>query len=126
GRVSRQRNSPGVLDAHAHGDPPVHHVQYAQLPDPDVLGLEITLDDAPRVGEVDRVTDLHQHAQVPLQEVAVVEALTHRLRVVHQVRPLRALDAHQQDQGRARGVHRDVVDRDDVRVLHVSGDPGLL
>jgi hypothetical protein len=108
------------------GDAPVHHVDLAQLPDHDVLGLEVAVDDAARVREVDRVAHLHEHAQVPLEQVAVVEALAHRLGVVHEVAPLGPLDAHEQDERRARLVHRDVVHGDDVGVLHVARDPGLL
>jgi hypothetical protein len=124
-RVPRVRHDALVV-ARGDRDAPVGHVDLAQLADEHVLGLEVAVDEAPRVREVHRVADPRHHVQVPLQQVRRPEALLHRGRVVHELAPLHAVDALQHDERLARVRRRDVVDRDDVGVLELADDPRLL
>ncbi|MCZ7685073.1 MAG: hypothetical protein M5U28_42405 [Sandaracinaceae bacterium] len=120
-----QREATRAVVLQADGDAPVHEVDLAELADHHVLRLEIAVQHAAAVREADGVAHLHERAEVPLEQIALAEAIAHGARVVHQRRPVRALDLLEDDERRAVGADGDVVDGDDVRVLEAAGDPGL-
>ncbi len=124
-RVDRERQPPARVVARADGDPPVEHVHLAERADHHVLRLQVAVHDAAAVREVHRVAHARERSQVPLQRVERGEAPRDLRRVVHELRPLAALDPLHDDHGRPVGVDADVVHRDHVRVLERARDPRL-
>ena len=48
----------------SHGDPPVHHQDFTEIAEHDILGLQVPMHDAAYVGKGDRVRNAHQNAEV--------------------------------------------------------------
>ena len=76
--------------------------------------------------ECDRVADLDEDAEVPLEHVLGPKLLAHALVVLDEVDPALALDALHHDQGLCLAVEDQVVHRDHVGVLERAEDPRLL
>lgn len=56
------------------GEAPIRHVHFAKLTDHHVLGLEIAMDEAARMREMNGLADLDEDAEVPLQQIVDLEA----------------------------------------------------
>ncbi len=110
------------------GQAPVEHDDLAEAAQNDVLGFEIAVDHAPGMGVADGVADLEKGAQQPLEgerlrglacavAMEVAEGVEQRLAAneTHHVEGLIVFLAASQ-----------LIDRDDVRVLELASNLGLL
>ena len=104
------------------GDAPVDQVHLAERSDHHVLGLDVAVDDAAAVRVRDRVADVQEDVQHPVEGVAVVGQARRVPQHIEQRLP--ANQPHRE--ARAAADHRQLVNRDDVRVLELGGDLGLL
>jgi len=104
---------PGL--AHQLGDAEVRDLHPAARVEQDILRLDVAVQDAFVMGELERLTNLrHQHHGLLRGEPARL----HRLAQVHAVNEL-----HQQKEEPARLA--EVIDRDDIRVVEPGQNPGL-
>ena len=108
-----------------HGDAPVHQVDLAVGADHHVVGLDVPVHDAARVGRVGRAADLHEGLEVPAERVLHAEARAEARRRLEELGPGLALDALEDDERRAVLGQREVVDREHVRVLEAPREDGL-
>ena len=93
------------------GQAPVHDLDLAEGADHDVGRLQVAVDDAPAVGEADRLADLLERLQQPRPVGG--------LHLVGQGLP--GDELHGQERG-AVGQRAEGVDRRDARVLQLGGD----
>ena len=101
------------------GEAPVDEVDLAEGADHHVLGLEVAVDDAVGVGEGEGVADLEEDLEGSAVAVEVAGGqLAHH---VGQVCPSSSFIV----KNRGPSSVRQLVDRDDVRVLELRRDPGL-
>lgn len=116
----RHRPCLALLRVHDLGQAPVHHQNFAVLPDHDVLGLQVPVEDATGVRKGHRVADLEEDGQQCPERV-----LCHGYRLAG----LKALDdlaqrgpAHEFHgvEEPALCVHAELVDRHNPRVLELS------
>jgi hypothetical protein len=110
----RPRQPVGGVVGQAPGYAPVQQVHLAEVPDHDVVGLDVAVQHATAVGESTRLADLQDDLDVALERRARVDQLVPRT-------PADALHDH----GRAFGVLHHRVHRHDVRVLELARDDGL-
>ena len=110
------------------GDPPVEDVDLAVVADHHVLGLEVAVDEALGVGEVDRLADLGEEVQ-ELRELSARASLAAGLDggagLVEDLSQGPTQDALHREP-RDLVVSAQGVDRDHVRVIELGGDPDLL
>ncbi len=107
---------------------PVEQVDLAEAADHHVLGLDVAVDDAAAVSEVQRVGDLAQHLDLGRESIPVtsLELAPRRVRLVQdEVSQRGALHALHHQKRRASLVEREHVDGNDVRVLERASDPSL-
>ena len=104
------------------GQAPIHHIDLTEAPDHDVLGLEVAVNDAAVMGERNGLHGLEQRADQaadgPLS-LTLAEVADHRAQI---------LTLHQRH-GEVQApvlVESEVVDRDDCRVIQLTGDLRLL
>ena len=115
--------APCPLIEHAR-EPPVEHVDLAEVAEHDVRRLEIAMDDAARVGELDREADVDE----PREDLAAWPLLAHGLL-------LRAIREHIGERRAGQSLHHEVrvavpidaeiVDRHDRRMLEPTLDVRL-
>ena len=97
-------------------DAPVEHQHFAELPDHDVLGLQIAMDDAERMGEGHGFTDAEEHRQALVHvgdpgQPSIETLAAHPLHRVEQT---------------AVGELTEVVDRDDAGMFEAGEDARFL
>ena len=110
--VASTRNERGKIVTIADRDAPIEKVDLAVAPEHDVAWLQIEVDDAARVCEVDGVADLHESSEVLLSLGAVLKG----------ERPVDALDTlHEQQRCVLTAVQR--VYRYYVGVLELAAQP---
>ena len=109
----------GVVAAALERDAPVHHVDLAVAADHHVARLEIQVQHAAAVREVDGLAHLEEHAQQALEARAVGLCGD---AAAHEGGERVALDELHHEEGAARRVDVDVVDGHDVRVVEAAGD----
>ncbi len=122
GHVGRRAAAAGALGdvlglalrGHAGGQAPVHHQHLPVVAEHHVLGLQVPVDDAARVGEGHGVADAQQDLQVLAQPEPV-----------HRLLPGAADDALHGVEGAPLGILLQRVDGDDVGMVEVAGDDGL-
>ena len=101
------------------GEPPVHHLHFAEGPDHDVGRLQVAVDDPVGVGVADRLAELLEDGQESPPVVAGVGA------VLEEVLEGAALDQLHGQKRPAVGQGAQFMDGGDARVLELSGDVGL-
>ena len=108
-------------------DPPVDEVDLAVAPDHHVLGLDVAMEDAAAVRELDRSTHVREDAEVRGEPIHVrrEDGPERVLRVAEERRPVDALDALHHEQRTAAVVDAERVHRDDAGMLERSGEPCL-
>src|SRR3569832_2362984 len=97
-------------------EPPIEHVDYAEVAEHHVRGLEIAVDDAARVRELDREADIGERAQ---------QARPRRDRALHQLRQRDAGEPLHREERAASVVGAEVVDRRDRGMIEPRLDPRL-
>ena len=116
GRPARQ---PRVRSADDLCEAPVEDVDLAEVAEHDVAGLEVAVDDAARVGEVDGLADAGEGGEeLAPRELADGVVLPHAQRVDDALEGHPADALHREVQ-RAVGIAAEVVDGDDGRVLEL-------
>ena len=115
----------GVVDAEDLGDAPVEDVHLAVRAEHDVVGLEVTMHDAPVVREVDGEADARERGeQTALRDARGRVRFGAASRGEHLAQALAAHALHREEERPAR-IDADVVDRHDARMLELALDERL-
>ena len=126
--VARQRDRPlaeQVGQAVDLRQAPVEHVHLAEVAEHDVARLQVAVQHAARVREVDREARGRERAQQLPARVVLDEELVLRVQPIDDLFDRLAVDALHREADAAVGRARQIVDRDDRRVLELTLDARL-